>query len=269
MQQINSSSIFRNHFLGKKVVVIGSARGIGYAIASSFAENGAQVFMADISETVETSARQLVAKGFQVTASKVDITDEGSVRELFARIKEEWGSLDFLVNNAGIIKINELENTTTEAFEQVLYVNTIGMFTACREASSLLQAGGGGAIINAASGQARQGFIYTPSYAASKFGVIGLTQSLAKELASKNIRVNAYCPGIVETDMWDYNDREWGKRLGNYKKGELMKKWIDEIPLKRAASAYDVTNLILFLCSDAGSYITGQAINIDGGMFMN
>jgi meso-butanediol dehydrogenase/(S,S)-butanediol dehydrogenase/diacetyl reductase len=124
-------------------------------------------------------------------------------------------------------------------------------------------------ILNASSGQGRQGFIFTPHYAASKFGVIGLTQSLAKELAPSGVRVNSYCPGIVKTEMWEYNDREWGSRLGDYKPGELIQEWINGIPLKRPAEATDVANLLLFLASDAGSYITGQAINIDGGMFMN
>jgi meso-butanediol dehydrogenase/(S,S)-butanediol dehydrogenase/diacetyl reductase len=131
------------------------------------------------------------------------------------------------------------------------------------------RAGKGGRILNAASGQARQGFIYTPHYAASKFGVVGLTQSLAKELAADQITVNAYCPGIVGTDMWDYNDREWGRLLGTYGPGELMAEWVAGIPLGRAGTNDDVANLLLFLASDEASYITGQSINVDGGMFMS
>jgi meso-butanediol dehydrogenase/(S,S)-butanediol dehydrogenase/diacetyl reductase len=129
--------------------------------------------------------------------------------------------------------------------------------------------GGGGRILNAASGQARQGFVYTPHYAASKFGVVGLTQSLAKELAADQITVNAYCPGIVGSDMWAYNDREWGRLLGDYAPGELMAEWIEAIPLKRAGTNDDVASLLLFLASDEAAYITGQTINVDGGMFMN
>jgi meso-butanediol dehydrogenase/(S,S)-butanediol dehydrogenase/diacetyl reductase len=129
--------------------------------------------------------------------------------------------------------------------------------------------GGGGRILNAASGQARQGFVYTPHYAASKFGVVGLTQSLAKELASDQITVNAYCPGIVGSDMWSYNDREWGRLLGDYKPGELMAEWVAGIPLGRAGTNDDVASLLLFLASDDAAYITGQTINVDGGMFMN
>jgi meso-butanediol dehydrogenase/(S,S)-butanediol dehydrogenase/diacetyl reductase len=130
-------------------------------------------------------------------------------------------------------------------------------------------AGKSGRLINTASGQARQGFIYTPHYAASKFGVIGLTQSLAKELAKTGITVNAFCPGIVATDMWSYNDNAWGKLLGDYKPGELMQQWIDAIPMGRAASGADVAGVVSFLASDDASYVTGQSINVDGGMFMS
>ena len=106
-----------------------------------------------------------------------------------------------------------------------------------------------GRLINTASGQARQGFIYTPHYAASKFGVVGLTQSLAKELAPEGITVNAICPGIIHTDMWDYNDRVWGKMLGDYGPGELMKSWVDGIPMKRAGTPAEVAGLVAFLAS--------------------
>ena len=99
--------------------------------------------------------------------------------------------------------------------------------------------------------------------------MVGLTQSLAKELAADQITVNAYCPGIVGSDMWAYNDREWGRLLGDYKPGELMEEWIAGIPLKRAGTTDDVANLLLFLASDEAAYITGQTINVDGGMFMN
>jgi meso-butanediol dehydrogenase/(S,S)-butanediol dehydrogenase/diacetyl reductase len=149
-------------------------------------------------------------------------------------------------------------------------VNTTGAFLCCQAAAARMRTqGGGGRILNAASGQARQGFIFTPHYAASKFGVVGLTQSLAKELAKDQITVNAYCPGIVGSDMWSYNDREWGRLLGDYKPGELMEEWVAGIPLGRAGTNDDVASLLLFLASDEAAYITGQTINVDGGMFMN
>lgn len=120
-----------------------------------------------------------------------------------------------------------------------------------------------------ASGQARQGFIYAPHYAASKFGVIGLTQSLAKEVAGEGITVNAICPGIIHTEMWDYNDRVWGAMLGDYGPGELMAEWVGNIPMGRAGSPDDIGAVAAFLASHDAAYITGQTINVDGGMFMS
>jgi len=148
-------------------------------------------------------------------------------------------------------------------------VNTKGVFLCCQAAARIMTKQRGGRLINTASGQAREGFIYTPHYAASKMGVVGITQSLAKELAPYDITVNAFCPGIIETDMWVYNDREWGKLLGKYKAGELMKEWVDGIPIKRAGTPEDVAGLVTFLASDDAAYITGQTINVDGGLIMS
>lgn len=264
-----ASPIFLGHYIGRSVVVTGAGRGIGMSIARAFAESGASVLLVDRDAVVEEVARELRDDALDTYGIVADVTDEDAVRAVFARADELWGKLDVLVNNAGIITISNLADLSLADFERVLTVNTTAMFLTCREAAPLLRGSGSGVILNAASGQARQGFIYTPHYAASKFGVIGLTQSLAKELAADGIRANAYCPGIVKTEMWEYNDREWGRRLGNYAPGELIQEWIDDIPLKRPAEAGDIANLLLFLASDAASYITGQAVNVDGGMFMN
>ncbi|MBE6483610.1 MAG: SDR family oxidoreductase [Actinomycetaceae bacterium] len=264
-----AADLFDGHFAGKSVVVMGGAQGIGKTIAAAFAAAGASVVVTDQKPSITETAAELRAAGLDVTGMTCDVTNDEEVKGVFAKVKELWGKLDVLVNNAGIIEINELENTATASFTRVMQVNTVAQFIAAREALPLFEAAGGGTIVNAASGQAREGFIYTPSYAASKMGVVGLTQSLAKELAAKNITVNAYCPGIVATEMWAYNDAEWGKRLGDYKPGELMQEWIDDIPIGRAATEADVANAILFLASEAGNYITGQALNVDGGMFMN
>jgi meso-butanediol dehydrogenase/(S,S)-butanediol dehydrogenase/diacetyl reductase len=250
-----------SRFEGRTVVVTGAGGGIGKGIASRFAAEGAHVVLADRSDAIHEAATEV--GGIAVQA---DITDPADVTRVFDVAER----VDVLVNNAGIITISKLEELTLEDWERVLRVNTTGAFLCCQAAAAKMRAhGGGGRILNAASGQARQGFIFTPHYAASKFGVVGLTQSLAKELAKDQITVNAYCPGIVGSDMWSYNDREWGRLLGDYKPGELMEEWVAGIPLGRAGTNDDVASLLLFLASDDAAYITGQTINVDGGMFMN
>jgi NAD(P)-dependent dehydrogenase (short-subunit alcohol dehydrogenase family) len=158
-------------------------------------------------------------------------------------------------------------------FEKILAVNTTGVWLCCREAAKYMVKQGSGSLINTSSGQGRQGFIYTPHYAASKMGVIGITQSLALELAPWHITVNAFCPGIIESEMWDYNDRVWGEILSSdkkqYGKGELMAEWVENIPLKRAGQPQDVAGLVAFLASDDARYITGQTINVDGGLIFS
>lgn len=169
------STIFTGHFAGKHVVVTGAAAGIGLAIARGFAQCGAAVRLVDLSETVHEAARLARADGLDITSAALDVTDDGAMREFFQQVGSDFGKLDVLVSNAGIIVIDPLEDTTTADFERVLRVNTVAQYIAAREAAPLLRKAGGGSIINAASAQARQGFIYTPGYAASKFGVLGLT----------------------------------------------------------------------------------------------
>ncbi|MGO1769220.1 MAG: SDR family NAD(P)-dependent oxidoreductase [Microbacterium sp.] len=265
---LSPTALFDGHFTGRTALVTGAARGIGLDIARALASSGASVVTVDLHPGVDEAASRARDEGMDVESRRLDVTDEEAVSGLFSELSERWGHLDVLVNNAGIIRINELERTSLQDFEAVMSVNTTAAFLTAREALPLLKRRGG-SIINAASGQARQGFVFTPSYAASKFGIVGMSQSLAKELAPHDIRVNCYCPGIVKTDMWEYNDREWGSRLGDYAPGELIEEWIDGIPLGRAAEGADVAGLVLFLASDAARYITGQAVNIDGGMFMN
>jgi meso-butanediol dehydrogenase / (S,S)-butanediol dehydrogenase / diacetyl reductase len=257
-------------YTDKVVVVTGAARGMGRGIAERFAEEGATVVLVDRDPQVADVASEIAAQGIETLGLTADITDEAEVSRSFAAVSDRHGRLDVLINNAGTITISKLEELSLADWNRVLAVNTTGAFLCAKEAAAIMRrAGAGGRILNAASGQARQGFIYTPHYAASKFAVVGLTQSLAKELAKDGITVNAYCPGIVGSDMWDYNDREWGRLLGDYKPGELMAEWVAAIPMGRAGTNDDVADLLLFLASDAAKYITGQTINVDGGMFMN
>ena len=219
---------------------------------------------------VERVAAAINGAGGKAAAFVADVTDRTAVTALYDQAEQHFGQVDISIQNAGVITIARIEAMTEAEWDKVMAVNTKGVFLCCQEAIARLRKHGrGGRLINTASGQARQGFIFTPHYAASKFGVVGLTQSLAKEVAKEGITVNAFCPGIIETDMWAYNDEAWGKLLGSYQPGELMAEWVRNIPMGRAGKGEDVAGLVAFLASDDAAYITGQTINVDGGLIMS
>jgi meso-butanediol dehydrogenase/(S,S)-butanediol dehydrogenase/diacetyl reductase len=256
-------------FEKKSVLITGASRGIGKGIAQRFADEGASLMLAANEASIHEVAEVFRASGVQATSVVCDVTNKAEVEALYDRTLAEFGKLDVSIQNAGVITIARIEELSERDWDRVLAVNTKGVFLCCQAAAVRMKPNRSGRIINTASGQARQGFIYTPHYAASKFGVVGLTQSLAKELAPDHITVNAFCPGIIETDMWAYNDAAWGKLLGNYQPGELMKEWVNNIPMKRAGKAEDVAGLVAFLASEDAAYITGQTINVDGGLIMS
>jgi NAD(P)-dependent dehydrogenase (short-subunit alcohol dehydrogenase family) len=262
-------------FLDKTVVITGACRGIGAGIAERFAQEGAHLVMAsnDLARVTQTAERLAAEYSVSVLPLEVDVTDEADIERLYRLGFERFGSIDVSVQNAGIITIEHFDKMPRADFDKVLQVNTTGVWLGCREAAKYMVKQGSGRLINTSSGQGRQGFIYTPHYAASKMGVIGITQSLALELAPHGITVNAFCPGIIESEMWDYNDRVWGEILSTaektYGKGELMAEWVNNIPLRRAGKPADVAGLVAFLASEDAAYLTGQAINIDGGLIMS
>lgn len=257
-------------FEGRTVFVTGGNKGIGYGIAERFAQEGAQVAIASVEAQVEEAAEILRRHGGRVLPLLCDVTRPAEVAAAYERTERDLGPIGVSVQNAGVITIAKVEDLTEREWDMNLDVNTKGVFLCCQEAIRRFRASGTrGRLVNTASGQARQGFIYTPHYAASKFGVIGLTQSLAKEVAAEGITVNAICPGIIHTDMWDYNDRVWGKMLGDYGPGELMAEWVEGIPMKRAGTPAEVGALVAFLASDDAAYITGQTVNVDGGLIMS
>jgi meso-butanediol dehydrogenase/(S,S)-butanediol dehydrogenase/diacetyl reductase len=256
-------------FEEKSVLITGASRGIGRGIAQRFADEGASLILAANEASVHELAEVFKASDVNAISVVCDVTKKPEVEALYDRALSEFGKIDVSIQNAGVITIARIEELSEDEWDRVLAVNTKGVFLCCQAAAIRMKPRRFGRIINTASGQARQGFIYTPHYAASKFGVVGITQSLAKELAPDNITVNAFCPGIIETDMWAYNDAAWGKLLGNYQPGELMQEWVNNIPMKRAGKAEDVAGLVAFLASEEAAYITGQTINVDGGLIMS
>jgi meso-butanediol dehydrogenase / (S,S)-butanediol dehydrogenase / diacetyl reductase len=259
-----------SRFTGKTVIITGGSRGIGAAIAHRFASDGAAVMVSANEARVEEVAAAIREKGGKAAAFVGDVTDKDSVVALYDAAEAAFGRVDISVQNAGVITIAKIEDMTEAEWDKIMDVNTKGVFLCCQEAIRRIRKHKeGGRLINTASGQARQGFIYTPHYAASKFGVVGITQSLAKEVAKEGITVNAFCPGIIETEMWAYNDTAWGKLLGNYKPGELMAEWVRNIPMARAGTGDDVAGLVAFLASKDAAYITGQTVNVDGGLIMS
>lgn len=257
-------------FQDKTVVITGASRGIGAAIAERFATEGASVVVSANEERIHEVADAIKKTGGKAHAVIADVTDINHVKHLYDTTAEVFAPVDISIQNAGVITIARIEDMTEDEWDKVMAVNTKGVFLCCQEAiRRIRQHGRGGSLINTASGQAREGFIYTPHYAASKFGVVGITQSLAKEVATEGITVNAICPGIIDTEMWAYNDKVWGQMLGDYQPGELMAEWVQGVPMKRVGTGKDVAGLVTFLASEDASYITGQTINVDGGLIMS
>lgn len=238
-------------FQGKLVIVTGGARGQGEAEVRLFASKGAAVIIADVLvDEGETLAAELTKEGKDARFIRLDVTDPASWAAVIDLAKSWKGRLDVLVNNAGIINRTLVETTSLEAWERVLRVNLTGSFLGIQAASALMAESGGGAIVNISSNSGYSGH-YDPAYTASKWGLRGLTKSAAMELAPKNIRVNAVCPGLVVT--------------GLNASSPHLKPMIGITPLKRAGKPEEIADLVFFLSSDASSFITGEDFVIDGG----
>ena len=238
-------------FAGKLVIVTGGARGQGEAEIRLFASKGAAVIIADVLvDEGEALAAELTKEGKEARFIRLDVTDPASWAAVIDLSKSWKGRLDVLVNNAGIINRTLVETTSLEAWERVLRVNLTGSFLGIQAASPLMGETGGGAIVNISSNSGYSGH-YDPAYTASKWGLRGLTKSAAMELAPKNIRVNAVCPGLVVT--------------GLNASSPHLKPMIGITPLKRAGKPEEIADLVFFLSSDASSFITGEDFVIDGG----
>lgn len=244
---------------GKTALVTGAARGIGEAVALKFAEQGAHVAITYVSDGSTEKAQAVVDKmtamGVKAKAYKSNAADFTACESLVNDVLAEFGQIDILVNNAGISKDNLLLRMSYEQWNEVIEVNLNSVFYMTKQVLKPMMKARSGAIINMSSVIGEMGNAGQGSYAASKAGVIGFTKSVAKELGSRNIRCNAVLPGFVETDMTSY-----------LKEGQNADKYLSMIPLGRFATAEDIANTCLFLSSDWGNYITGQAISACGGM---
>jgi 3-oxoacyl-[acyl-carrier protein] reductase len=243
---------------GKTAVVTGGSRGIGRAIALMLAQNGANVVVNYTSNN--TSAEEVVRKieemGVKGKAVKADVSKSEEVENLVNEVLNTFGSIDILINNAGITRDNLIIRMTEQEFDDVISTNLKGAFICTKSVSRVMIKQKSGKIINVSSVVGIIGNAGQSNYAAAKAGLIGFTKSMAKELAKRGINVNAVAPGFIETDMTS--------KLSDKVKEEFTK----SIPLMRAGKPEDIAKAVLFLASEYSDYITGQVINIDGGMVM-
>ncbi|MGW7079462.1 SDR family NAD(P)-dependent oxidoreductase [Streptomyces sp. NPDC054866] len=248
---------------GRVVIVTGAARGQGEQEARLFAAEGARVVIGDVlDDQGEALAKEL--GGDVAKYVHLDVSQEADWSAAVGAAKDAFGKIDGLVNNAGILRFNELVSTPLEEFQQVIQVNQIGCFLGIRNVAPEIEAAGGGTIVNTASYTAMTGMAYVGAYAATKHAILGLTRVAAMELAAKNIRVNAVCPGAVDTPMTNpaQLDPTADPTEAREAVAELYKKLV---PLGRIGRPEEVAALALFLTGDDSAYITGQPFVIDGG----
>jgi len=244
--------------LNKVAIVTGGAQGIGRAIANALANEGAKIVISDINESLAKTTAEEIAKtaGIETLSVKTNVANYAEVENLVKQTLDKFSKIDILVNNAGITRDNLLMRMSDEEWSQVIDVNLKGVFNCTKAVSKVMMKQRSGRIVNIASVVGLMGNPGQINYVASKGGVIALTKSAARELASRNILVNAVAPGFIRTAMTDALSDEQKKKLS-----EL-------IPLQKLGEADDVAKAVVFLCSDESSYITGQVISVNGGMYM-
>ncbi len=238
----------------KTVVVTGAAKGIGKAVALAFAKEGCNIVLNYHSSVADETIQEIEAYGVKCLPVQGDVSDFTYAGSLVKQVKKEFGSIDVLVNNAGITRDMLLMRMSEDQFDAVVNTNLKGTFNMIRHVSSIMLKQRSGAIINMSSVVGVTGNAGQANYAASKAGVIGLTKATAKELAARGVTCNAIAPGFVETDMTAVLSEE------------LQSQMLDVIPLKRAAKPEEIAGVAVFLADQ--SYITGQVLNVDGGMVM-
>ncbi|MGQ9473646.1 MAG: glucose 1-dehydrogenase [Candidatus Caldatribacteriaceae bacterium] len=250
----------------KIAIVTGAASGIGKGIALRFAKEGAHLACCDVNEEgIKETAREVEKLKRESLPIKVDVTKSAEVAEMVSRVVEKWGRIDILVNSAGIIRAHFITEVPEEVWDAILAVNLKGTFLCIRGVAKQMVAQKSGKIISISSKSGKRGGLWLGAYSASKFGIIGLTQSVATDLAPFGINVNAICPGnVFSTPMWDLLDKEYSRKLG-VPPEQVRKIYVEKVPLGRECTVEDVANVAVFLASSYADYMTGQAINVTGG----
>lgn len=244
-------------FEGKNAIITGAARGIGQAIALDLAAKGANIVICDLQEEwLQETADAVKKTGRKITCKELDVTNHDATQSVFQEIASESGSIDILVNNAGITRDGLLMRMSEADWDAVLAVNLKGTFNCTKAVTRTMMKQRSGAIVNIASIIGVMGNAGQANYGASKAGVIAFTKSVAKELASRNIRVNAVAPGFITSKMTD--------ALSD----DVRDAMLDAIPLKKFGNPEHVASVVSFLASDQAEYITGEVVNISGGMVM-
>lgn len=257
---------------GRVALVTGAARGIGHGIALRLARDGLDVAVNDLESMkgdLDGVAEEIRSTGVRSEAIVTDVTDPEEVEGMVGRVAGELGHLDVMVANAGIAQVKPILDVTPEDFDRMTAVNLRGVFL-CYQAAArrMIEQGSGGKIIGASSIAGHKGFALLGHYSATKFGVRGLTQAAAQEWAEHGITVNAYCPGIVDTAMWELIDAGIGELQG-LEKGEALEQFSQLIALGRVQTPEDVASFVSYLASRDSDYMTGQAVMIDGGIIFS
>lgn len=251
----------------KSVLITGASQGIGRGIALRLAQDGARLTLVDIkADKLEAVREEVEAIGAQATTFIADVSQRDQVYSAVDHAEQALGGFDVMINNAGIAQVKPLSEVEQEDLDRIFPVDVYSVIWGIQAAAAKFKARAQtGKIINASSIAGHDGFAMLGVYSATKFAVRALTQAAAKEYASAGITVNAYCPGIVGTDMWVEIDERFAELTGA-PKGETFKKYVDGIALGRAQTPQDVAALVAFLVSDDSNYITGQSILTDGGI---
>ncbi|GIV71001.1 sorbitol-6-phosphate dehydrogenase [Caldilinea sp.] len=252
-------------------LVTGAAQGLGAALSLRLAREGCDVVVADINgeRAAQTAADIAQQTGRRTLSLAADVTNEEQVRAMVDKTVETFGRLDILVANAGIVRSGAIDELSLRDWQLVIDVNLTGYFLCAKYAAIVMKRQRSGVIIQINSKSGKKGSYKNSAYSASKFGGIGLTQSLALELAEHGVRVNAVCPGnLLDSPLWvESLYSQYSKRLG-IPEEEVRQRYIEQVPLKRGCTYDDVANVVVFLASDQASYMTGQAINVTGGQEM-